>query len=760
MLEMELDINQKQLLNYDFNGKNNDAICLVAGAGSGKTTTIVHTIVKLISNNYLPQHFLITTFTRSAAKDLKVKLKKYLSSDTVDKMIIGTFHEIAGLFLEKYKKTQNMIITSYDDCLYNYAELLISDDYIECHKYIFIDEYQDINDIQELIIQRLYENNKMNLSTDELCNKKILVVIGDDQQNIYTFRGSNISYMLNFVNKYNGKYIYLLNNYRCPDPIVEMSNNVLIENKNKIDKTFVSSHFNDNKIILLPIKANQHDIDKYNYLISSMILKKIYYLFQNKIIGKNTKTTLTIISRFNYTLKFLETILTKNNIKSTYLDNLNESINNRIILSTIHGTKGLEFDHVIYIDYIPNRCTNMIELEEERRLFYVAISRVKCELTILYNLKNPSCFLRECWDKNPDIFINLPEDYSTYKIDYNFFKKSNYVQYNIETICKNLSYENILKLNDIIPFRSFLIKDSKKCKILKIHDNIEIDEILKNLKNDQTISCYEHLYETIANIMIVRYLCNKYHFNVNLDIIQSIIFKNYGLIKNMNNINFFIEYINKTYGINLFNCNLDLDYIKKYAFYSYKVCPKYLNWDHIIEPKFKEKFTDSVNNYFNSDIPICKNKHLLDTAIVLDMTINNRLSIQYLDIKDKILNKICKNFNKIYNLTDEIDLIDGDVKHNEVYVYNSDYVIKSDFIIVKENKSMVLGISSGNNPDINNLLYQLSIALAHNLNCENKFMINKVNLYVPLSGQIYQIDIEDIDKITGDNFLRTLTNIN
>ena len=351
--------------------------------------------------------------------------------------------------------------------------------------------------------------------------------------------------MLNFVKKYNGKYIFLLNNYRCPDPIVEMSNNVLIENKNKIDKTFVSSHFNNNKIILLPIKANQHDIDKYNFLISSMILKKIYYLFQNKIIGKNTKTTLTIISRFNYTLKFLETILTKNNIKSTYLDSLNESVNNRIILSTIHGTKGLEFDHVIYIDYIPNRCTNMTELEEERRLFYVAISRVKCELTVLYNLKNPSCFLRECWDKNPDIFINLPEDYSTYKINYNFFKKSDYVQYNVETICKNLSYENILRLNEIIPFRSFLMLDSKKCKILKIHDNIDIDEILKNLKNDQTISCYEHLYEIIAKIMIVRYLSHKYDINVNLDIIQSIIFRNYGLIKNINDINFFIEHVNK-----------------------------------------------------------------------------------------------------------------------------------------------------------------------------------------------------------------------
>ena len=230
---MDLDNNQKVLYNSNFNVKKNNAICLVAGAGSGKTTTIVHTIVKLVSDNHLPEHFFITTFTRSAAKDLKIKLNKYLSDEIVNKLVVGTFHEIAGYFLEKYKHTDNMLISSYDDCLYNYAELLLNDSYVEQHNYIFVDEYQDINDIQETIIQRLYHRN--NNSNNEI-NKKILVVIGDDQQNIYTFRGSNINYMLNFVQKYDGEYIFLTNNYRCPKPIVEMSNNVLVTNKNKIDK--------------------------------------------------------------------------------------------------------------------------------------------------------------------------------------------------------------------------------------------------------------------------------------------------------------------------------------------------------------------------------------------------------------------------------------------------------------------------------------------------------------------------------------------
>jgi hypothetical protein len=140
----------------------------------------------------------------------------------------------------------------------------------------------------------------------------------------------------------------------------------------------------NNKIVLLSIKANEYDIDKYNYLVSRMVLKKIFYLMENKIIGVHKKTNLAIISRFNYTLKFLETILTKHNIKSTYLESINSNFNNRIILSTIHSTKGLEFDHVIFIDYIPNKCICSEELEEERRLFYVAITRAKSKLHLTY----------------------------------------------------------------------------------------------------------------------------------------------------------------------------------------------------------------------------------------------------------------------------------------------------------------------------------------------------------------------------------------
>ena len=744
---MDLDNNQKLLYNSNFNVKKNNAICLVAGAGSGKTTTIVHTIVKLVSDNHLPEHFFITTFTRSAAKDLKIKLNKYLSDEIVNKLVVGTFHEIAGYFLEKYKHTDNMLISSYDDCLYNYAELLLNDSYVEQHNYIFVDEYQDINDIQETIIQRLYHRNNSNNG----INKKILVVIGDDQQNIYTFRGSNINYMLNFVQKYDGEYIFLTNNYRCPKPIVEMSNNVLVTNKNKIDKTFDSVQLENinNNIILLAVKANQHDIDKYNMTVSKLVLKKILYLTNNKIIGHGKKASLAIISRYNYTLKFLETILTKYNIKSTYSESINSNVTGRIILSTVHGTKGLEFDHVIFIDYIPNKCTNMEELEEERRLFYVGITRVKIELTLLYNNNNPSCFLRECWAINPNIFTNLPSEYNKFKPEYNFFKKTEYVQHNIAHICNNLTLDNLLKLNEIVPFRTYLQKNSKKCKIIKLHDKIDLDKS----KNEQIITCYEHLYELMGKYILIKKMHKLFNFHHILDPIQSIIFRNYTVIKNTKDINNYIEYVYKNYLVDLSKCDINLEYLKKYANYSYKTCPKYLDWNHMINSK--DRFTKAINNYYNNNYD---NADLFDVCIVADMTVNNRLSLQYLNHDVELLNLISDKFNDIDKLMDEIESLDCSVQYNQIYEYG-DFTIKSDFILLIENNSMVLGIISDNSPNVNNLIHHLSIAFLHNINCDEKHIIKKINLYVPLSGSIYQINIESINRLIGTTFLDKLVNI-
>ena len=752
---MNLDSNQLKLYNLKIdNNIIKQAVCLVAGAGSGKTTTIISKIINMLENGCLPEHFFITTFTRSASIELKERLynmikNEVIATEIINKITIGTFHKIASLYLDKYNLSNKSVISSYDECLYLYAELIKSNDYIEEHKYIFIDEYQDINEIQETIIETIY-----------FKTGKLLVTIGDDQQNIYSFRGSDIRFMLNFKEKYNGINIFLTSNYRCPETIVNMSNSLLKCNNNKIDKMFESNSNCFNKIVMLPIKCQDYNLDNFNYLISTIVLKKIFYLFSNKIITKKNKKTLAIISRFNYTLHYLETALTRKKIKSTYLGNEVNVYHDRIILSTIHGTKGLEFDNVIFIDFVPSKCINMTDLEEERRLFYVGITRAKEELSIIYQNINPSCFLRECWNTGKvaasimkDNFINLPEDYTKFKIEYNFFKKTNFIQNNLEIICKNLSYNEINNLDLIIPFKS-LLNSSEYIKKIKIHHSLKELINFKELihDNNQLISSYEHLTDIFIYVYLMRELQILSKDKIFYEPIKLIIRDNYSLIKKINSTVEFTEKLKLTYNIDLFFNDNDsdilmktstLDDLKNYSNYIYNTIPKYLSWDSIIDPKLKNKFIKSINNYYNNNLKSNKiYDDIFNIAIILEICKTNRLSIQYLDIDKDILANILKPIivtNKFINSI--ISLNFNNLYINNPLAFKNTYFLKYDLLIntnKKNNNYILFCIIYNESPSINDLIYSiLKIILFQKININ----ITKINLYVPLSGLIYQINI-------------------
>ena len=157
-------LQQQLIINYDFLDINcPNAVCIVAGAGSGKTTTIIEKIVQMIKLGLNTNEFFITTFTRNASAQLKEKLGKYLSIEQIDQMCIGTFHSIASHYLKKHNKNKSNVARSFDKLLYDYLELTKTDQYQknESHNYIFIDEYQDIDPIQYQIIDNIYKFNQL-----------------------------------------------------------------------------------------------------------------------------------------------------------------------------------------------------------------------------------------------------------------------------------------------------------------------------------------------------------------------------------------------------------------------------------------------------------------------------------------------------------------------------------------------------------------------------------------------------------------------
>ncbi|UTW66373.1 ATP-dependent helicase [bacterium SCSIO 12643] len=100
-------------------------------------------------------------------------------------------------------------------------------------KYLTVDEYQDINPIQEDVI-RLIHDSEVNI-----C------VVGDDDQNIYQWRGSDIDYIINFEERYSEQseiqQVKLIQNFRSSEGVVDIAQSIIAKNKNRLDKKMVSS---------------------------------------------------------------------------------------------------------------------------------------------------------------------------------------------------------------------------------------------------------------------------------------------------------------------------------------------------------------------------------------------------------------------------------------------------------------------------------------------------------------------------------------
>ena len=252
----------------------------------------------------------------------------------------------------------------------------IANIYKEKFQYILVDEFQDVNNLQVELIKLLLTNN-----TQLFC-------VGDDWQSIYGFRGSNVSYIIEFENHFaNAKTIKLNLNYRSTQNIVGASNEVIKHNKFKIDKDLYASKKSEHKIVVYSGNSEEENI--------RFCLDKVKELLKD---GVNNEEILFLYRRNKmfapYSYKFQ-----KENI--------------RVQSKTIHAAKGLESKVVFIIGltegnggfpdiWLEDRIFQVIKkanhdllMEEERRLFYVAITRAKDKLFLITEKGNESSFLKE-----------------------------------------------------------------------------------------------------------------------------------------------------------------------------------------------------------------------------------------------------------------------------------------------------------------------------------------------------------------------------
>ena len=416
---------------------------VVAGAGSGKTLTILGKIKYLIENkNVNESEILCISFTNETVKSLKYKTEEMgynISVFTFHKLglsilknvsviddnyldyIINEYFEsrikydkskfINSLFFTDMKidkiyktddyyklkktistfirlaKSNNMSINDiykiYKRTLFNERKILLmimeimliykreceslkridfDDMIIESakrvsktdinYKYIIIDEFQDTSYVRYNLIKEIIKK----------CNSKVFVV-GDDWQSIYRFSGCNLNIFIKFKEYFQDTKVYNLKyTYRNSNELIGVSSKFIMKNKKQLKKNIVSNKNLDKPIIIL-----------FNYKIEEVIS-----MIPDKdilIIGRNNSD----INNINWDKKL-----------------------------TIHRSKGLEANNVILVnsDNIPSKIKNerilrfvlndkdYIPFEEERRLFYVALTRTKNYIYIMVN-ENTSPFVKE-----------------------------------------------------------------------------------------------------------------------------------------------------------------------------------------------------------------------------------------------------------------------------------------------------------------------------------------------------------------------------
>ena len=151
----------------------------------------------------------------------------------------GMVAQIWNLY-EKRKTKENSL--DFDDLLLKATKLLKENNeirkiYQEKWEYIHIDEYQDTNEVQYLMSKLLSENNK------NIC------VVGDADQNIYSWRGANLKNILSFEKDYpNAKIVLLEENYRSTKNILEAANIIIKKNKYRPDKNLFTKNETGEKI--------------------------------------------------------------------------------------------------------------------------------------------------------------------------------------------------------------------------------------------------------------------------------------------------------------------------------------------------------------------------------------------------------------------------------------------------------------------------------------------------------------------------------
>lgn len=336
--------------------------------------------------------------------------RMYYSTNNVRNRLFLNICKDGYIEYEKYLKSVHGV--DFEDMINESARLLKemdSDSYKLDFKYIIVDEYQDISRQRFDLVEAL----------SKVCNAKVIAV-GDDWQSIYAFSGSDITLFTHFLQKVGyAEMLKITSTYRNSQEIIDIAGNFIQKNTSQITKELKSNKHIQDPVIIYTYDStrkkykdtNTHG-EQYNlaHAVETALEQIIAFNKQEK---KPENSSILLLGRFGFDGDRLERSglfeYTKyqGQLKSVKYPFLN------ITFMTAHASKGLGYDNVIVVNGknetygFPSKIEDdpvlsfvvredrSMEYAEERRLFYVAMTRTKNRVFFIAPEQNPSPFLLE-----------------------------------------------------------------------------------------------------------------------------------------------------------------------------------------------------------------------------------------------------------------------------------------------------------------------------------------------------------------------------
>jgi ATP-dependent DNA helicase RecQ len=218
---------------------------VLAGPGSGKTTVVAHRCAYLLQVERVPpRQILVLCFNHSAALSLRKRLNALVGKEAWG-VLVSTYHgaamRIAGISVRGMIEANRDKDIDFDRVILDAVRLIrgeievpgiepneVRDQLLGGYSHILVDEYQDIDqaqyDLVSAIAGRTLEDGEGQLS---------IMAVGDDDQNIYAFRGANVEFLRKFKEDYQAKEVPLVENYRSTRHIIDASNRLIKHNKDR-----------------------------------------------------------------------------------------------------------------------------------------------------------------------------------------------------------------------------------------------------------------------------------------------------------------------------------------------------------------------------------------------------------------------------------------------------------------------------------------------------------------------------------------------